>query len=142
MNRPLYESASDLTNEQRVAAQLSAKWKADFHKLPKSYHIDWMAYRDGKPVCFIELKCRQNERAAYPTFMVSLAKWMHGKELAREVGVPFFIVVDWTDGTFFLNVEDQPVSYGFGGRKDRNDEQDMEPVVFIDVSYFKDTKVK
>jgi len=142
MNRPLYESFNDLTNEQRVAANLSTLWKADFHKLPRSYHVDWMACRDNQTVAFAELKCRQNERLAYPTFMISLAKWMRGKELAKEAGVPFIIIVDWTDGTFFLKVQNQPVTYGFGGRKDRNDLQDMEPVVFIDTSYFMTTKVK
>lgn len=142
MNRPQYESNIDLTNEQRVAAKLSILWRAYFHKLPKSYHVDWMVCRNNQTVAFAELKCRQNTRFAYPTFMISLAKWMRGKELAREAKVPFIIIVNWTDGTFFLKVQDQPVTYGFGGRKDRNDSQDMEPVVFINTSYFINTKVK
>lgn len=134
--RPLYESSEDLANEQQVAKFLSEKWGCTFKKLPISYHIDWVVMRD-KPQAFVELKCRKNESKKYPTLLLSLNKWMRGKELSKELGIPFIVAVKWTDGVFFHTAGSADVSYGFGGRTDREDSQDIEPVVLIPVENFK-----
>lgn len=134
--RPLYESSEDLANEQQVANFLSNKWKCKLKKLPMSYHVDWIVMRD-EPEAILELKCRKNESTRYTTLLLSLNKWMRGKELSKELGIPFIIVVRWTDGLFFHTVGSATVKHGFGGRTDREDSQDVEPVVLIPVDTFK-----
>lgn len=134
--RPIYESPEDLRNEKDVVEKLTQIWGMVFHKLPMSYHVDWLMVKDGKPRGFAELKCRNCGRRKYPTLMLSLAKWMRGKELAQELNTSFIIIVRWSDGIFFHKAGTQPISYGFGGRNDRDDEQDMEPVVYINTDHF------
>lgn len=134
--RPIYESPADLQNEKDVVEKLTQSWGIIFHKLPMSYHIDWLMVKDGNPRGFAELKCRRNDRQKYPTFMISLAKWMRGKELAHELSIPFIIIVRWNDGIFFHKAGTSPVTFGFGGRSDRGDSQDVEPVVYIGTEHF------
>lgn len=135
--RPIYESQADIKNEIDVANTLTSLWNCEFKKIKRSYHVDWMVLRNGNPVAFAELKCRFVTRNTYPTFMLSLEKWMRGKELSKEVGVPFVVVVRWEDGLFFHTAESCDVTYGFGGRTDRNDSEDVEPVVYIPTTNFK-----
>jgi len=135
--RPMYESANDRVNETNVVSIIAPKWKCEAKKLPTSYFIDWVLMRDGKAAAFMEVKCRKNLKSKYPTLMLSLAKWMHGQQFAQAANVPFFVAVEWEDGIFWHKAGDVPVTIGFGGRVDRGDDQDMEPVVFIPVAAFK-----
>lgn len=136
--RQLYESSEDRSNEREVASRLALLQKCDFKKLPMAYYIDWVFLRNQKPVAIAEVKCRKNPSAQYPTLMLGLAKWMHGKELAKELAVPFLVVIKWTDGLFWHSANQHTqISHGFGGRVDRNDDQDVEPVVFIPINNFR-----
>jgi hypothetical protein len=139
--RPLYESSKDLENEQSVAAALSQAWGCSLNKLPMSYHVDWVLESEGKLCAFAELKCRNNPRSKYPTLMLSLNKWVRGCELAKYSGVPFILVVRWSDGLFWIKHTDTPITTGIGGRHDRNDKQDIEPVVYINTEHFKEVKL-
>jgi hypothetical protein len=139
VNRPLYETQMDLGNEQDVAKYLEIKWDAKLRKLPISYSVDWMLMRDN-PVAFAELKCRKNESTKYPTLMLSLNKWVKGNQFADELGVPFLIICQWNDGLFFYIAKSSVITYGIGGRTDRGDSQDTEPVVYIPVESFKRIK--
>jgi hypothetical protein len=135
--RPLYESSFDLKNENDVSEQLSDLWDCTFHKLPISYHIDWMLMKNNKSVAFAELKTRKNSSKQYPTLLLSLAKWIYGNHLSKATSLPFLIIAKWTDGIFYVNSNNAKVTFGIGGRTDRNDNQDIEPVVYIDINSFK-----
>jgi hypothetical protein len=134
--RPLYESAKDLSNEFRVSGTLKECWDAEFVKLPMAYHIDWAIIRGSEIKAFAEFKRRHNPKDRYPTFMLSLKKFQNGKSLGAEVGVPFLIIVEWDDGLWYCDAKNVERTYGFGGRRDRNDSQDQEPVVFIPIQAF------
>jgi hypothetical protein len=138
MNRPMYESQNDLSNEKDVANYLADKWSCVFKKLPISYNVDWLLINNSEtPKAFAELKCRNNESIKYPTLLLSLSKWMKGKELGKELNIPFIVIVRWTDGVYFHIAGKHEVTYGFGGRRDRNDAQDVEPIVLIPTDTFK-----
>lgn len=134
--RPTYESSGDRNNEIAISEHLSSIWNCNFKKLPMSYYIDWILMKDAGPVAVAEVKCRRNSSTQYDTLMLSLAKWMNGKRLAQELSVPFLIIVQWTDGLFYAKPE-SIITYGFGGRTDRNDSQDVEPMVYINIDQFK-----
>ena len=134
--RPLYESAKDLSNELRVSKHLKDCWNADFVKLPMAYHVDWAIVRGKEIKAFAEFKRRHNPKDRYPTFMLSLNKWRNGKSMGGELRVPFLVIVEWDDGLYYCDSKNVSPTYGFGGRFDRGDSQDQEPVVFIDTKTF------
>jgi hypothetical protein len=61
---------------------------------------------------------------------------MKGLDLAKTTGKPFIIIAKWTDGVFYFVAKPDGVTFGYGGRIDRNDSQDMEPVAFIKTQNF------
>jgi len=134
--RPLYESSKDLSNELRVSNILKDCWDVVFVKLPMAYHVDWAVVRGTEIKAFAEFKRRHNPKDRYPTFMISLNKFKNGRGLGKEIGVPFLIIVEWNDGLYYCDTEAVDRTYGFGGRSDRGDPQDKEPVVFIDTKAF------
>lgn len=134
--RPLYESAKDLSNELRVSSVLKDCWDAEFVKLPMAYHVDWAIVRGPQIKAFAEFKRRHNPKTRYPTFMLSLNKWRNGKNMAAELGVPFLVIVEWDDGLYYCDSKNAGPNYGIGGRSDRGDSQDQEPVVFIPTQAF------
>jgi len=134
--RPLYESSKDLSNELRVSKILKDCWEADFVKLTMAYHVDWAVVRGPEIKAFAEFKRRHNLKDQYPSFMISLNKWMNGKNMGKEVGVPFLIIVEWDDGLYYCDTEAVKPKYGLGGRWDRGDSQDQELCVFIETKAF------
>jgi hypothetical protein len=135
-HRPIYENSNDLSNELRISQYLENCWKAKFVKMPISYHIDWAIVRDNEIKAFAEYKRRHNLKDRYETLMLSLNKWRNGRSLGADLGVPFFIIVEWDDGLYYYNTNIETPIYGFGGRLDREDLQDQEPVVFINTKLF------
>lgn len=140
MARPMYESQQDLSKENVVAAQLGALWGCELYKMPIRYHIDWAVTKNGEIKAFAELKIRNNPINQYETFIISLAKWITGNELSKAAGVPFVIVVKWTDGIYWHKAGTAPVNTKMGGRFDRGDSQDFEPMIHIHIADFKREK--
>lgn len=140
MKRPIYETQGDLTHENKMKAILEAKWNCTLNKLPIKYHLDWMAMRGKEPMAFMEFKHREKlSIGAYPRYMMSLDKWMKAKQLCKQVEVPFIMVITFTEGTYygvFPHNGLHDITYGFGGRYDRGDAQDVEPMVYLPLQKF------
>ena len=141
MNRPMYESKEDLTHETKMKSFLEGKWSCTLQKLPLKYQLDWLAMRGKDPYAFVEFKHREKlSLNAYPRYMISLDKWMKAKQLCKELEIPFIMVITFTEGTYygvFVNNALHDVTYGFGGRYDRGDSQDVEPMVYLPLNIFK-----
>ena len=140
MKRPIYESQVDLTHENKMKTFLEAKWNCTLHKVPLKYQVDWMAMRGKDPMAFVEFKHRDKLSIdAYPRYMISLDKWMKAKQLCKEVEIPFIMVITFTEGTYygvFAHNSLHDVTYGFGGRYDRGDAQDVEPMIYLPLKKF------
>lgn len=136
--RPIYETATDISREAGIAASLAACWDCRFQKMPKFYGVDFAALRKGEITAWFEIKHRF---ASYPSYRLSLHKWMRGIELSEITGKPAFIVVSWpVDGkreVIYRAINRDPVKVVLGGRKDRGDPDDIEPMVEIPVGEFK-----
>lgn len=134
--RPTYETKADRERERKVAAFIARKEGLSAVQMPLRYHVDF-AFVDSrdKVAGWAEVKCRNNPMARYPTYMLSLAKYHAMVQLARETWLPVRLVVHWTDSIGALLV---PADHeiGFGGRADRSDWQDREPVAHFPVSSF------
>src|SRR5579864_8604119 len=124
MNRPLYETQSDLDNEARILKLAYPDRSAI--KLPRSYHADfWLPHKQLPPVV-AEVKKRSANFREYETYMISLGKFMNCRRLADVMGGFFDIVVEWGDGVVAvaqIRGPAIPIPYHIrpGGRADRND---------------------
>lgn len=135
--RPMYENESTLKAEREVAQQLEKRWRCKLIKLPISYRADYLAFRD-KPVAVIEIKCRNRK---YPKMFLSLHKFLEARGLARSLStdreVPFILVYGFPEGIWWGNVTNYPLDIEVGGRADRGDWQDTEPMQMFDLTGFK-----
>ena len=136
MGRKIYETQADLNKEKNIKKELEKKWSCNLIKLPIRYCLDYVALRNKRVVAFIEIKHRTNKIHAYPTYMLSLAKVQAAKRLAEDVRVPSFLVVQWADVLGATNLATCKFSIEMGGRTDRKDSQDIEPVAHIDLGEF------
>lgn len=136
MTRPLYETENDRRREADAVRKIIGP-KDTVQKLPIRYGIDFVVFRDEKPYKWVEVKCRNNPRSQYDDLMISVAKIHEGIRLSQMTGVPFVLLVEWSDciGSIRIyNTDGMAISWG--GRSDRNDPQDMEPVYHIPTAHF------
>lgn len=129
--RQQWESSADRRNESDVARILESKWACRLHKLPKSYRMDYIATRRGKPVAFVEVKCRKISSTQFGTAMLSLSKYTSGKGITATTGIPSFVVFRFTDCIKYASLlEDYPIKIG-GRTVQTRDSRDLEPVIEI-----------
>ena len=137
--RPVYETAGDLTAEDRVSNSLAEAWGFDLEKLPRLHTFDRAMKRGGVLKGLIEIKNRKN---SYPTYLISLKKWREMLAFSKTAGVPAALVVCWPEkGELKIKVTRitrDPVSVIKGGRKDRCDPKDTEDMVEIPMTKFDD----
>lgn len=138
MSRPLYETKEHLKGETEVVNTIEYLWKANLKKLPIKYKLDYAAERNGKIVAWVEIKCRTNGMNDYQTYMLSLDKYNASIELGNVTNLPVTLVVKWTDKTGYVDLLNCRGVIKMGGRIDREDPQDVEPVVFIPIQDFRE----
>lgn len=135
--RPLYEDEFDLGREEKFSRLVAEKFHCTFRKLPIRYGLDFAAERDGKVVSFVEVKTRNVGVTTYPTFMLSVSKFMAADALTRTTGLPCFLAVGWQSMWGYIPMNGKPPGdVAMGGRTDRGDSQDVEPVFLIPTSTF------
>jgi len=133
----MYENANTLKHESTFAVDLARAWRCLLVKVPVKYCIDMLAMRNGSPVAWVELKNRDTSSNAFGEYMLSLGKWKAGRELATATSLPFMLAVRWNDGDTCVRLDGETkIRLGFGGRADRGDWQDQEPMAFIPMKSF------
>ena len=142
MNRPQYETQLDLKREQEAIRALERVSGRKSFKLPVSYRIDFaMTNNEDEITSWVEVKCRKNPHKKYPTLAISVTKLMAGVSFEQKTNLPFFLVVHWPDFLGYVRISDL---FEFkiirGGRSDRNDNADEEPMVHIPIEKFKELK--
>ena len=136
MSRRLYENAANRKNEQAAKASLEASWSVMLRKLPIKYGAEWVAFRDDQAVAVIEYKNRPHESSRFPTYLLSVHKWMSMRSLANTIGVPAVLVVEFKDGMRHYTLEAGTAKTSWAGRRDRDDADDMEPCMMIPMELF------
>lgn len=141
MTRPLYETAENLKHEKAVADFAARKWGCSFAKLKKAYALDYAIIRDKKVISFAEIKCRKYSMERLNSmggFMISLHKWIEAKNICHVSCVPFSLIIKTEDGIWLHKTEDfSNDGVVIGGRYDRCDSQDVEPVILLKSNRFK-----
>lgn len=132
MSRPLYESTADIQNEQQVAQALADRWGCDLAKMPKAYPCDWAFVREGAVVGLAEIKCRKVPSGRYKTLILSLHKWTQLQQFSQHT--PAVLVARFDDCIKWAPIDGKPRLVAIGGRQDRGDWQDTEPVIHIPIA--------
>jgi hypothetical protein len=136
MARSLYETSEDRRSEKKILDYVSKRWGIVYHKLPMSYKLDYSAYRNENLVGWAEVKCRTHKFGKFPTYIISLAKVLEARRLAYETNTTSILLVSWLDVLGYLDFF-SPFIIKQGGRSDRGDWQDQEPMCHFDLKKFK-----
>jgi|TARA_R100000963_G_C4629283_1_gene94769 hypothetical protein len=135
--RLIYEKPEDIVAERTALDKACEVWKCVAEKLPMKYELDYLLLREGKGVAWLEIKSRTNTRLAYPTYMISLGKIMAARRLSEASQLPSFLLIQWSDACGYIRIDSLlDFRTAVGGRTDRGDEQDIEPVAMIPVGEF------
>lgn len=139
-NRPIYESLADKENERAIVTQICYAWDC---LAEKGRHLGYVDYYLYKPktnlIAVIEIKNRHKLSVRkFPAYMISKNKINKGLIISNELAVPFLLVVNFAEMLMYAEIKrEHQYKEGMGGRKDRNDPYDIEPVVYIPISLFK-----
>lgn len=131
----IYENETTLANERAVITVLADKWG---WRLQSFLAATQQTLRCcGKEIMsWAELKSRGNPIHTYPTYQVSLHKYMNLLSLSRDTGIRSMLIVEWQDCVGYINVP-APINIVFGGTTKRGDWEDKEPMIEVPISEFK-----
>jgi hypothetical protein len=135
--RPNYETSEDLSKEALAIQKFIARFggAVEFAKLPIQYKMDFCLIDDETVCTFVEVKCRTNKKTAYSTYIISMSKIVVAKAY-NDIGIKCILLVQWTDEMGWVDLSNNEWPVKIGGRKDRGDWQDIEPVAHIPISEF------
>ena len=98
---------------------------------------DYFAVKNRDVLALVEIKCRRNAHDKYPTYMISTEKIHRCLSRSWFTGIPFWLIVAFTDQTMLWIANDgSDVGHTLGGRWDRGDQQDIELVTHIPMEQF------
>lgn len=133
---PTYETQADKVAQRLVAEALREKWNCEFIKMPEGYPVDFL-FVDQLEGCWVEVKRRYGPSSLYPTYMIDKSKVDFGLRISAATHLPFGVAFQWDDGIFFSTIKsDTPAEYGYGGRRDRRDQDDLDYVAKFDAKLF------
>lgn len=129
------ETSIDLEMELLTIDAIAKTWKVDPVKLPNYCQLDFALTRKGEIKAFAEVKCRTFQHNRYQTSLIHLHKMMYARQVAKETGIPTFLIVRWTDciGACSFKVDFLTT---IGGRRDRGIERDYGLMAEVPISEF------
>ena len=112
-----------LKNEKKVIKDFARVFKSkygDFTKLGLYDHFDYCAHAlgDSRTSCFVEIKSRRNAHDAYDETIVPAAKIKKALILI-EHKQKVYLVVSFTDGTYYVDLERASMRFDWNARTDR-----------------------
>lgn len=129
--RPFYETSEQRAREDAVALFVAGLRNCAEFAFPPGSSVDRVLIgTDGAVRALLEIKTRTTKSTAYPTYSVSLERATYLSHVAARLRVPAIIAIDWTDCLGLLNPVTTPADrVEMGGRTDRQDEKDIEPML-------------
>ena len=135
VSRTQYESEADRRAETSVIEKVVQAFDVDgYHKLPISYVLDFAVTKSNRVIGFVEVKARSCEMQTYPTFFVAVKKVLAAGEFER-LGLKTRLFVKWRDCIGYTLLR-EPDQITYGGRFDRGDPADQEPLAHFDINRF------
>jgi len=141
MKRAKYETQRDLNAEMRIIARIKEKWGCDAVKMPHEYYTDFFltemsAERRVMAKATCEIRCRSHRFGTFDSVFISLNKARNILQMAEFTGLPALFVVQWVDQCGFIKLEPPLPPISIGGRNNKRDKYDTEPVVNLPVKDF------
>lgn len=126
----------DKANERQVALEIERAWQCDVKPFGPLCPIDFYALRGGLMVGLLELKSRTHTSTQFETVFLNLRKWLAMRMGEVGFAVPSVFVVRFTDGTFFISLNEVPTDRIIigGTKKIVKANSDIEPVIEVPVS--------
>ena len=129
-----------LKKEEEVIKEFKAVFKGkfgDFEKLGLYDHFDYCAHSLGnsRKSCFVEIKSRRNAHDAYDETIIPATKVKKALILI-EHGQKVFLVINFTDGTYYVDLERASMRFDWNARTDRG-AIERGHYAFLPVSQFK-----
>ena len=138
MARKMYENKAHLKAERDVADVLEKAWKCELKNLSYKLTVDFAIVRDSVIYGWIEVKCRNISYKRNNEYMISMHKINKARQLSKNTGLSFILVVKFTDGIYYYKDRGEQHLLKWGGRfLTQRDEQDLEPCYYIDTKLFK-----
>ena len=135
---PLYQTIADTKNETKVSRVIEDCTGWVLMKLPIRYGIDFMGMHGPLRKALYEVKCRTCESTTHEDYLLSAYKIESGLRRAEFFRIPFFLCVRWTDKIGLLHIESNHYRMEWGGRTDRQADQDIEPNFMLPINHFKE----
>lgn len=129
-----YETPEHQTAERAVADELAAHFGIELRKHGDFNRSDYCAIDRKSVTRIIEIKCREYTMERLESlggYFISLGKYTHCVCLSRVGRIGFAIAVRTTDGLWLHEADGQHDGVVWGGRTDRGDPNDVEPVVVL-----------
>ena len=139
--RPRYVKPADRENEKRVMVALAEKLPATTSRQvvqsPGDY--DGKILIDGKLACIVEVKGRTGSGDRFETWHIAKEKLDKCLAHSRSLGVPFILLFSWDSDIYYWSVPQDisKLEVRDGGRYDRGDQFDIEPMAHIPRKLFK-----
>lgn len=137
--RPTYETEQDRAREREVMAALEARSGLKARQMPLRYPVDIAVLNaDGKIRSFVEVKRRNISYGQYDHLHLSVEKVVYMKLLTEATSIPVHLCAYLKDGMYLTQITDEfnaPIE--IGGRVDRGDPDDVEPVYCIPWGVFR-----
>lgn len=134
---PQYESEADRQVEASMWGMLEEALGGKLYKLPQQYGLDWMlATHDGIVLKWVELKARSHPYGTYDRYSISMSKVQRALAMEELTGKPSILVVRYLNAVYVAYFRSflQHGEILVGGRKDRDDPQDVEPMWHLPVT--------
>lgn len=144
--RPIYESEQDREHEQTIIEYICKHWGCEAKKMPIRYEFDYMLTKASMAtwnfglnmVGILEIKRRLKK---YDTLIISMQKVATMQMYSQQFEVPAILAVSWPDEETQYTILHQRRTANYkiewGGRCDRGDDQDEEPVIHIPIEDFR-----
>ena len=134
------ESDEDRRNEKEIVTEVAREWMTEWQKMPAKYSLDYALPRNGLVAAYLEVKNRDSWKG-YDTYMLSLYKFNRALELSALTGRNSYFAARLGSDIMWTCINELPESVKdnvqIGGWGSPRDEDDIEPVVMIPVSYFR-----
>lgn len=144
MTRPVYETTADRQRQLAVANHVLSQFTQPKRKLvalPRLHPADYAITKpDGQIIVMLEVKCRRQKIEVYPSLILSARKVSSTMTFCDHANIAYCIAADWADAIGIISVTAERMRgwrCDMGGRTDRGDSDDIEPVFHIPVSDFK-----
>tara|TARA_Y100000593_G_scaffold52472_1_gene98535 strand:- start:774 stop:1244 length:471 start_codon:yes stop_codon:yes gene_type:complete len=137
MNRRL-ETEETKIAEREIMDALCLRWAARARKMHFKYVLDFMVFKGGRSIAWVEAKDRPNW-GGHDSYMLGLHKWMTASQYMLFTGLPTIIAVRLAGRLLTYKIA-PPQAKHFevieGGRRDRSEPSDIEPCILIPLREF------